>query len=148
MARFARGKLNFFHRLWIFSCVLPFNRRSGIQFSVFSRQNPRNLQHVSGFQPEIVVVDRLHQNRLNPRAVCSQHICIDLISHKSAIYRRYVVLLKTLPNPFGKGFLCVSNARKPPFLTENLYPLLMAVGYHTELNLRCLHSLQPSTHSI
>ena len=85
-------------------------------------------------QPDIMIVNSLHQNGSDPGAVTAQHIRIDLVTHQRSILRINTELPQALLNPLSKRLLGMGDAGNAVLFTEYLHTIALAVGYHANRN--------------
>ena len=86
-------------------------------------------------QPEIMIVDGLYQNRTDTAAIGAQGIGKDLVACQRAFLCVQSKLPQALADALGEGFLGMGDTFKPPFPAENLHPVIVGIGNHTELDL-------------
>lgn len=98
------------------------------------------------FQPKIMVVNGLDQNRAHASTVPSQRIREYLVAYQRRILGRCLVFFKAFTNSFCKRLLCTGNAGNPVLVAEDLHSILLRIGDHANLNVRCGHSLKPLFH--
>ena len=97
-------------------------------------------------QPDIMIVNCLHQNGCDTGSIGAKGIRKDLIAHQSAIPGTQGKFCKAFLNSLGKRFIGMGDAWNPETFAKNLHPLLVAVGHHTKLNIGLGHSFQPTLH--
>ena len=97
-------------------------------------------------QPEIMVVDGLHQDRSNTGAVGAQGVGINLVAHQSRFGCGNPVFDKALIDAFGEGLFRMGNAGNTLLAAKNLHPVFVAVGNYTQLDIGFYHFFQPGTH--
>ena len=102
---------------------------------------------MAGFQPEIMVINGLHQNGCDTGTVGTQGIGINLVTDQGSFGCGDAVLGKAFVDSFGEGFFRVGNAGKLVFPAELGDPVIVAVGYDAQLDiLQGIHLLQPGGH--
>ena len=89
---------------------------------------------MAGLQPEIVIFNRLYQNRGYTGAVGSQGVCKDLVSDQRTAFSGQIILAQCPADSMGKGFLGVGDAVNPMSLTEFFRSVPLAVGHNTQGN--------------
>ena len=88
------------------------------------------------FQPEIMIVNGVNQNRHHTGKIPAQGVRIDLISHNCSLRSGNTISLQTLPDPSGAGLGRMGDAGNLIGFAEYLNPILVAVGHHAQLNTR------------
>ena len=97
-------------------------------------------------QPEIVVVDCLHQDGSYSTAVGAQSVSKYLIAHQRCPGCGDLILAKALTNALGEGLLCMGDAVHTVVTAEYLHTILVAVGHHTHRNTGNQDILDPGIH--
>ena len=98
------------------------------------------------FQPEIMIINGLDQNRLDTAAIGTQGVRKDLVTGQGAFLRRNVELCKALRDALGEGFPGMGDAGDIPPVAEDLHPVLVGVGHHAKPDGGILHHPQPCSH--
>ena len=97
-------------------------------------------------QPEIMIVDGLHQNGPHTAAIGAQGIGEDLISHQSGLGSRDAVFGKAFFDTLGKRLFRMGDAVKTILPAEFGDPVVMTVGHDTHRNIALCHHGKPGRH--
>ena len=98
---------------------------------------------MTGFQPEIVIVNGFYKDGKHTASVRAKGIRIDLIPYQSAHIYGHLITCKTLPDSFWERLFRVGDTVDAILGTEYPYSVPFGVGYHTNLNIGLLHQIQP-----
>ena len=98
-----------------------------------------HFEGMAGLEPEIVVVNGLHENGGHTGAVAADGVGVDLIPRQSRLRGGHLEFIKALPDAAGEGLPCVGDAGQVMLPAELRNPVLMAVGNDAQLNSAVLH---------
>ena len=96
--------------------------------------NKGHFRHMAQFQPEIMVVDGLHQDGTHTGAATTQGVGIDLVAHQYSLLCRHRKPGKASFDTVGEGLFGMGNAVQAVGLAEPGHTGIFAIGNNTHRN--------------
>ena len=112
------------------------------------QENKGLFRHVPQLQPDVMQADGCDKNRSQTAAIGTQHIGKNLVSRQRRRFGVQMVTGQCLPDALLKRFSGTGHAVETMGIAKPHHPLVPAVGYDAQEDLRLLHGREPAVHGL